>query len=383
MLDLSKLKDNILIFKMLLEIKNFLINMQYNKELKKIIKIDSILDYNNFKDKIQKFITNEKIATYKGYCSDSLYYGYYNELLKYSDFHIKSKTILFSNIEHGIRMDQCQWKYYKNSINYVAQGEYRKKDIQSINKWKPVFSIGPYIHYANKFYSEEKENEIKKSLGKVLLIFPSHTNEWERDKATSKDFVDYIYEKYDKMFDTFLVCSYWKDVNDDVYKKFMEKGAKIVSAGFRGDVQFIKRLKTIISLSDAVVGDDIATNIGFCLYMNKPFALERNEPRYEDKNYQENFRKFKEAFTTEDFNYTYEQRLKQEKLYNYFWGGENNIKSKQEIYMILEFTNELLKKSHYSINKLDENTKIAFNNMDTKTELYKLFKSSLGEILHE
>ena len=59
--------------------------------------------------------------------------------------------------------------------------------------------------------------------------------------------------------------------HDPIIKKFAAEGYHISSAGFRDDVRFLSRLRTLIELADLVVGDDVGTHVGYTLALGVPY----------------------------------------------------------------------------------------------------------------
>ena len=110
---------------------------------------------------------------------------------------------------------------------------------------------------------------------------------------------------------------------------------------------FLKRLKSIIELSDMTMSNSIATHIGYCLYMNKPHyvdlsqsinRIQENNDRQaklvmdNEKNSQKTFKdneniiKLSELFS--DFNCKITKE--QQELVSYLWGF-NEVKSPEEL----------------------------------------------------
>lgn len=357
---MKRIKKNVYkrlqVYNDLVSLKNLFYNIKYMNFLKQISEIDSIDNYSSFKYNIQKAINSQVPVTYRKYGADAFYYGYYFSMLNYAD-EKPGKYPLLSSIEHGVYFGSEKTEYADNALTYCNQNTLSMEYIHNINPLKMYFTVGPYIHYASKYYSDEKELELKKKLGRVLLVFPSHTSEWTSDLECKKEknFLDIIYTKYKKYFDTILVCTYWYNVNDSILSGFEERGSKIVAAGFRGDRHFIRRLKTIISVADAVVGDDIGTNIGFSIYMNKPFFLECEAPRFRDAVFEKNFNDFKEAFYSSTLSFSDAQKKLQMHLYEKFWGN-SKIKSPKEMRYIFEIIKLILHKSKQNSEKFNQST---------------------------
>lgn len=328
--------------------------------IKNLSKIDSIKHFNIFSKSMNRNKKRRSITMlrFNKYGEEScMGYGYYQEIMKYGGKDEKG-FVYIPSMEHGIRFGSAPWINYRgkliSSICFACQGPGRISEVYELDPWKPVFVLGPYIHYAESYYSEEETSKLKSELGRVLLVFPSHS--WEYgEKKLDEDLLDIVYQKYAADYDSILVCSYWNDIDSPIIHLFKEKGAKIVSAGFRNDPNFIRRLKTIISLAEDVVVDDIGTNIGFCIYMNKPVYLECSSPRiFNDEYFVENFNRFYEAFYSPNRKFTEEQHRQQNELYNLFWGGEEYLRTPGEIKDIVEVLKEMCKASYYNTNKMPD-----------------------------
>lgn len=313
--------------------------------------IDSIGDFPAFQAKITELKKNE----YGYYCSSSRYedtrfYGYHDALAEYSGYK-KRKYPIFTGIEHGIRFGEMLWPYFDYNTCYVCEGRERIREISDRDPWMPVFPVGPYIHYAKQYYSEERIAQEKKKNGRTLLVFPGHSCEWVED-TRENDIFSIVFDKYAGSFDTVMVCTYWRDADGDEVKRFQERGAKVVSAGFRADENFLRRLKTIISLADVVIGNDIGTNMGFAMYLKKPFILEglcQVNPK--DHLFSEYYRELYDAFALrgqEDF--TEEQKRKQQEIYERFW-GEKCIKTAEELYSLFALIDKMMRKARFDIRK--------------------------------
>lgn len=322
-------------------------NLIIRRLIKKVEKIDSISDYDKFVETISPYLK------YKGKISFFLTglerypYGYYREIMNYAKIK-KIKVPVFTELEHGISFGKDVCLFDVNAISYVSQGEYQFEEIEQYSPNIPKYAVGPYILYSRDYYGEEKIREYKEKLGKTLLVIPSHT--WEGDSADrdTDSLINIVYSKYASGYDSVLVCVYWNDINSPDYARYREKGATLVSAGYREDPLFVQRLKTIIKLSDAVVGDDLGTNIGFCYALGKVFYLETNFNRYDNEPlYSHYYPIFRKAFYSADMSFTKEQLSEQAGLYNLFWGGDERIKTPQELKEIIIELLEEVKKGNF------------------------------------
>jgi hypothetical protein len=253
------------------------------------------------------------------------YYGHASILKRYLDIP-KDYQFKFA-IDHGIVFSENTNQVGTNpSIpSAVTFGKYQ----QSILKvYKPnVYCIGPYIHYAKGLLSDEQVYKTKRKLGTTLLVFPSH--------STPSDTVAYDYKALinkvktaGKDFQTIRICVYWSDVLRGMDKIFSEAGLECVTAGHVYDPNFLPRLKSIISLSDYAIGNGVGSNVGYCIYMNKPYQIIWQEQKLsgnnkavkivEDETSSKGFREVIKTLKKFSNKITAEQR----KIIGYYWGFE-------------------------------------------------------------
>lgn len=212
---------------------------------------------------------SDLILAYRGIGKgESYFYGNLQSLIHYAG--IKETEIKYYPV---VSHQGCMLLYttsfqYKSAV--IMQGEYYKNKIHQRAPYVPVFSIGPYIHYVEGIYSADKLKKEKEKYGKTLLVFLPHTIESIERKYSRQAFIDNVLWEYSDRFQSIWCCVYWADINNPICEYMEKKGIHIVSAGFRFDHQFNRRLKTILELSDAVVVGDIGTFVAYALYMGKP-----------------------------------------------------------------------------------------------------------------
>lgn len=333
---------------------------------------DSIADISWLKQ-FRKYIKNEKKRFYTTDCnfSNAHIYGIWQAL--FGDLGVD--TIYTPSVEHGLIFHNQIFNDIEDTSRAacVTFGEFRRKIIRQYTKI-PVFCVGPYIHYATSFYSEEKIKEERKKNGKTLLFFPRHSTNRDELKIEIERYRKYLYSKQSD-FDTILVNTFWWNINDPLTDALKADGYRIVSAGFRDDIMFMRRLKTIIKMSDFAIGDSIGTHVGYCIHLGVPFCYEPlgsyniTKIVKEKKDYD---------FCTNHINnianaFTHSQMINdvQREICNYYW-GEQKIKSKEEIVEIVEITREIMKYSHGWGKKNSDVTKKLLNTLSgKKLELLK------------
>ncbi len=256
---------------------------------------------------------------------DSNFYGYAYHIKKYAGI----EKLCFS-LEHGLYNDEyiSPHNYLKTTKGILTFNQTRC-DLLIEKTNKPSYAIGPYIHYANSLLNDDEIMSYKKELGKVLLFFPSHST-GELTAEYNDDAVINEVKQFAKEhgFDTVLVNLFYYDV---LYKNYADAyrnaGFKLSTAGHRYDLNFVSRLKSIIMLSDYVVGNDFGTNIGYCIYLNKPFYILKNNMLDGKKGM---FRQIGDIFTSYSESITKEQYDMCAK----YWGF-NSIKNKEELKSII------------------------------------------------
>ncbi len=146
--------------------------------------------------------------------------------------------------------------------------DYRFSYIRQLTN-KALFAIGPSIHYAQSAISEEEIRLIKKSLGKTLLVFLPHSSWSILENFDHKQIISKIRE-FEKEFNNILICLGWRDILRDMEKPYLSEGYTCVTAGHIFDLNFLNRLKTIILLSSHTMSFNGGTQVGFCVYLNRP-----------------------------------------------------------------------------------------------------------------
>lgn len=276
---------------------------------------------------------------------DNNLYGISTVIKNYLNYNPKKNLNI--HFEHGI--------YFGSYISKTTIYSYAKKIITisdnrvSILKNKTnktCHSIGPYILYAKSHIDNKKLQEYKNKLGKVLLVFPSHSI----DNLSANYNYDFFIKKIESIkscYDSVLVCLYYVDVKNkylvNLYKSY---GYKIVCAGHKYDYNFLSRLKSIILLSDFTISNNIGTHTSYCIAMGKEHRIYNQIVIYEGSNFNE-----KNLRNNEELNTYFIEKSEIEKvltlpsniqecknnislLENYF-GITSFIKSREELLKII------------------------------------------------
>ncbi|MCI8799489.1 MAG: hypothetical protein HFH88_06695 [Lachnospiraceae bacterium] len=207
---------------------------------------------------------------YHGRHMESDFYGNIHALMKYAGIPLKEKKY-FPIVSHEGCILKCEIEFkYKSAV--IIPGQYYREKIHRRAPYVPVFTTGPYIHYAESIYSRSQIEDVKKKNGRTLLIFLPHSIENIERKYRKIDFINSVFREYKSQFQSIWLCNYWVDINDPVCEYAESMGIHVVTAGFRFDPLFDCRLKSILEIADAVLCGDIGTFISYALYMGKPIG---------------------------------------------------------------------------------------------------------------
>lgn len=217
---------------------------------------------------------------------------------------------------------------------------YSKNRVKTLKRYRDfVFSIGPFINYADDLLSEDDLAKERKRLGKSLLLFPSHSTLDAKINFNINNLCKTI-KKIGKDFNTIRVCLYWIDILKGHYKIYRDFGFEVVTAGHILDPNFIPRLKSIINLSTYTISNGISTHIAYCLSLNKPhFLIPQNLNLSGNK---KEIRANSILKKTRAYNQIFEafSKLrtkispKQYSIANYYWGLDQ-VKTKKEFQEII------------------------------------------------
>lgn len=280
----------------------------------------SLFDYEQL-SKPLPFCPFEKIK-------DSNYYGYVKAI---KDFIGLPNAKI--NIEHGLYFNNevLYFTNYDTFTTLMTFSDYRLNVIRDYGIKKRLLAIGPYIHYATPLLTQSESSDLKEKLGRILLYLPYHsTNLSDGTSPLFKEevkMVDNIRKEHN--FDSVIVCVYYRDL---AYKKcidiYKEYDFKITTAGHQYDLNFARRLRTIISLADVTVSNKVGTNLGFCIYLGKPHIVINDYPNKYNlakqggricKELSDLFSKYSETITEEQFE-----------MVDKYW-GISSIKSRSQI----------------------------------------------------
>ena len=314
-------------------------------QIRALDNIDGLLTYKNH-------ITEDGLPfwSYDLNATESRMYGIHSSLFKF----ITDRNIYFPSTEHGLILHNSNWSDTRDTsrASCITLGPFRKNILRRYYS-TPIFCVGPYIAYASPILSVEEFTKEKAILGKNLLVFPTHGTDDADISYSSSCFIKKLH-KLAADYNSVSVCCYWWNLDDPLISILKKEGYNILCAGYREDPLFLSRLRSIIELSDFVIGDNVGTHIGYCLNLNKPFSLfrsntkkvERTDLGTDDSMFvQKHTHIIEEAFINAS-SITPEQIS----IYNDYWGG-HCIKTPKEISSIYEINKEITLKCRGDIQK--------------------------------
>lgn len=240
-------------------------------------------------------------------------------------------------IEHGFIYGSLVQKNAKIGWpkTVITFSDYRREFLNAQTN-KEIVCIGPYIHYVSSLLSESDIRKLKEELGRILLVFPSHSLSDLNLSFNRKEFLDSIKE-YGSKYDTIVICLYWADIlkgEDKLYKNI--SNVRFVTAGHINDQYFLNRLRSIFEISDAVFTNGIGTHVGYSIYFKKPLTILEQTIKIDSSSLGENSQR-----TVEDVN---SLEVVKRHLYQLFKNQEDAISNEQYNYVSNLFGFKYLRK---------------------------------------
>lgn len=242
----------------------------YNQESQKLDLLSDVSEFKKLVEEVLRKSDEGMTLVHYGIGEEGNYYGNLDTLLEYADYQDFDKICAPTVSHNAIAPLKTTETMFDSAI--VFSGNYYKNKIHRWKPYIPVFSVGPYIQYAKGIYDADRISTMKKQNGKTLMIYLPHSIENISRNYSKKSFIDDVLKMYKDNFDTIYMSVYWADLLDPCCEYAESKGIKVVSSGFRFDPIFTKRLRSILELSDAVIGGDIGTHYNYSMNMKIPAA---------------------------------------------------------------------------------------------------------------
>lgn len=248
------------------------------------------------------------------------YYGHEYWLRHYSGYN----DYIYGMIEHGV--------YFGDNKNKVGQveewdmgsiitfGESRIKLLKELYPDFNIIGVGPRIHYADidYHYYRELQSSIDKN-SKTMVLYPHHSlYEKESKYDVNKFMSEASIVAKDLNVKNIMVSLHPADIAHG-FKELYEGKRFITVTGGANAVDFLPRLKAIMSLADIIYSNTLGTHVGYGLYMKKPVVmnLDSKHAFYNNIKFQEEELKFANAFNGRN---PYEITKEQTELCDYYFG---------------------------------------------------------------
>ena len=340
---------------------------------------------------IKQLIKEHGIPHYSGRLWESRNYGNLRVLSDYAGCS-REDEYYFPEVSHINCVPVYSAEFYKTAV--VFSGNYYKARIHKRFPYVPVFIVGPYIHYAEGIYSEQEMLEQKNKNGRTLLVFLPHNEEIVSREYERNKFVGDIRRVYGDNYETILLCVFWVDLNAEIIECAEMNGIKVVTAGFRFDQRFDRRLRSIIDLADEVICADMGTFIPYSLCLGKPIGRMKVNNLKSLSEAESQISNNKNVQLTKDYYYfeqmfhsvLLEEPMINESILDWMdpFAGFSEIKSREYIRCIFEISRDLLLESKGELWDYPVAVRNVFRKYCTHNDLQKMIalKQATGVYLN-
>lgn len=278
-----------------------------------------------------------KIIANRTFCTTNYYYGHEYWMKKYCGY----TKFIYGMIEHGLYFGDNRSKVgFEEEWDLGSILTFGDSRIELLKELYPdynIIGVGPRIHYADidKRYYNELKSRIDSS-SRTLALYPEHCTHDEISDYSVKKFIEKAYDLAREVkAKNILLSLHPADFAKGVDKLFEEDGKNlIIVSGGSNQINFLPRLKAIMSLADLIFTNAIGTHVGYGVYMKKPIVIDLESNM---NNYTLAFEKEQKDFSS-IFNGSHPLLLMQEQIDvcdHYF--GYRYIKTPEDLFN--EFVN--------------------------------------------
>lgn len=310
--------------------------------------VDNVFDYN--------FVIHNRKPKEREVYEGNMMYGMGDVLRRYTGYSDK----IYCATEHGVptEREDNTMEYRDNDMPTLLVHSEQRRDFLKEKTDKLMFTIGPsFMPYTEGVYTDFSIKNIRKNLGKTLLVYPQHNNdtsefiEFTRNRDKLIEYVKHIKEV--GHFNTVIICLFYIDIERNLQYFYEKEGWIVVSAGKNTNYDFPACFKSILKISDYVIAQSIS-GIAFAMYENIPCTYYSGERKIVS----EGGTIFDDAWTingkswlekTEQVlyelfgEYSPEITPEQKAWCKYTWGYDC-VKSAHELNLILQFSKKIRKK---------------------------------------
>ena len=200
------------------------------------------------------------------------YYGHADLLKRFCGWPVERPICV--GIPHGVRFDDGFGPAdFPECFPVCLVPSDARAEVLRAKLDRQFHAIGPMIHYAQSLLSAEDTAAVRARLGRTLLVFPTHSTHWVDTDVDQAAFFRLI-EEWAEGFQTVLICVYWKDVLRGIAPAYRRAGWHCVTAGHIYDPLFLRRLRSLIELSDVTAANNLGTHLGCAVHFGKPCWLQ-------------------------------------------------------------------------------------------------------------
>lgn len=171
-------------------------------------------------------------------------------------------------LEHGVNFSDVS--AYEDPLpwvrSYLCMGPHRAERLRTRFEVGGV-AVGPYIRYARSLLLEQRQQQLRRELGRTLLVIPAHTvvnvdRRWE-----AQDLIERIEaHRRDDAYDSVIWQCFWKDEPPSG----LPADWIVACNGHSSNPWFLDCQRTLLELCDTVVACSLGTHVGYALAVNRP-----------------------------------------------------------------------------------------------------------------
>lgn len=242
-----------------------------------------------------------------------------------------NKKSLYFTIEHGVSIDDIIWHVDKNSIlkSSIVFSDFRKEVYKNqTNKY--VFNIGSIINYVDLKDSYTKDGSI---------YFLTHsTHHIDVDLNLKRIIVEL--NSLPSHLKPEYICVYWKDIQRNKHKIFIDNGFKVLTAGHMYDKLFLYRLKEILLNFKYLITSEMGSHVFHAFNCGLEIIYpESLNSTYLDKKY--NLSSFYEDFKEkQELNLSVTKHEKINELFYEIFSDKSNHTKKDKNNFLYQYSND-------------------------------------------
>lgn len=171
-------------------------------------------------------------------------------------------------LEHGVNFSDVS--SYEDPLpwvrSYLCMGPHRAARLTKRFGVRGV-AIGPYIQYARSVLLEERAEELRRELGRTLLVIPAHTVVNVERRWSAELLIAMIQAHVQREgYETVIWQSFWKDAPP----KGLPREWIVACNGHASNPWFLDCQRTLLELCQGMVACSLGTHVGYALALEKP-----------------------------------------------------------------------------------------------------------------